>query len=33
VVLRYFGPGTNPQAPSVGDYKKNEAKITEPLAA
>ncbi len=23
VVLRYFGPGTNPQAPLVGDYKKN----------
>lgn len=23
VVLRYFGPGTNPNAPSVGDYKKN----------
>ncbi len=22
VVLRYFGPETNPQAPSVGDYKK-----------
>ena len=22
VTLRYFGPGTNPQAPNVGDYKK-----------
>ena len=22
VTLRYFGPDTNPQAPSVGDYKK-----------
>ena len=23
VVLRYFGPGTNPQAPMVGDSKRN----------
>jgi len=23
VVLRYFGPEVNPQAPAVGDYKKN----------
>ena len=23
VILRYFGPEVNPQAPSVGDYKKN----------
>ncbi len=23
VVLRYFGPDTNPHAPSLGDYKKN----------
>jgi hypothetical protein len=23
VMLRYFGPGTNPNAPNVGDYKKN----------
>jgi hypothetical protein len=22
VTLRYFGPGTNPQAPNVGDHKK-----------
>lgn len=22
VVLKYFGPGTNPQAPNVGDYRK-----------
>ena len=22
VTLRYFGPGTNPQAPNIGDYKK-----------
>jgi hypothetical protein len=22
VILRYFGPGTNPKAPEVGDYKK-----------
>ena len=22
VVLRYFGPDTNPDAPSVGDWKK-----------
>jgi hypothetical protein len=22
VILRYFGPGVNPQAPKVGDYKK-----------
>jgi hypothetical protein len=22
VTLRYFGPGTNPQAPSIGDYKQ-----------
>ena len=22
VVLRYFGPDTNPDAPEVGDYKK-----------
>ena len=22
VVLRYFGPGTNPKAPIVGDYRK-----------
>ena len=22
VILRYFGPEVNPQAPSVGDYKK-----------
>jgi hypothetical protein len=22
VVLRYFGPDTNPEAPEVGDYKK-----------
>ena len=22
VVLRYFGPGTNPRAPAVGDYRK-----------
>jgi hypothetical protein len=22
VVLRYFGPGTNPRAPSIGDYRK-----------
>ena len=22
VTLRYFGPDTNPQAPSVGDHKK-----------
>jgi hypothetical protein len=22
VTLRYFGPGTNPQAPKVGDYKR-----------
>lgn len=26
VTLRYFGPGTNPQAPMVGDYKRNGAK-------
>jgi hypothetical protein len=23
VVLRYFGPEVNPDAPNVGDYKKN----------
>jgi hypothetical protein len=22
VILRYFGPGVNPQAPAIGDYKK-----------
>jgi hypothetical protein len=22
VTLRYFGPGTNPQAPNVGDHKR-----------
>jgi hypothetical protein len=22
VTLRYFGPGTNPHAPNVGDFKK-----------
>ena len=22
VTLRYFGPGTNPQAPGIGDYKR-----------
>ena len=22
VLLRYFGPGVNPQAPKVGDHKK-----------
>jgi hypothetical protein len=22
VTLRYFGPGTNPHAPSVGDHKR-----------
>ena len=24
VTLRYFGPDTNPQAPSVGDYKRRK---------
>jgi hypothetical protein len=24
VTLRYFGPGTNPKAPKVGDYKKHK---------
>ena len=24
VLLRYFGPGTNPQAPKVGAYKKGK---------
>jgi len=23
VTLRYFGPGTNPQAPSVGSYRNH----------
>ena len=22
VILRYFGPGTNPNAPKIGDYRK-----------
>ena len=22
VMLRYFGPGVNPQAPHIGDFKK-----------
>jgi hypothetical protein len=26
VTLRYFGPGTNPHAPNVGDYKKHQEK-------
>ena len=24
VLLRYFGPDTNPDAPNVGDYRKNK---------
>ena len=27
VTLRYFGPDVNPNAPSVGYYKKNGARI------